>query len=439
MSVDIFLYDDGHEPLLFKDIEKYEITIVQWSVNGSDNVVYIPQNPTGKQQIHVQFAPDSGASAGAVSVLVTHKKGGGCFEPVLLTKSGESLLRLYIPPPSNTAKLPAKILDWVEKHYVSAEIPDAIRDRLIECARFCVSELAGSEDVSAQASLSDLIARLFPYPPMEFSGADCLVVAGSGTDGLQTSSFRLTTPLRDSIPSHPSLGLSLIRVVPLTSSASACRALGKTLQLPDGQTSNPMIGRICSLAYSHGHWRLAAGGSNGVIAIYEHDGGGWRRVQVLYAAPIAVLGLAFSPDGNRLAAVSLDGTCVVYDTKSERRSGPSQSLPVTEKNGRGVPTAVAFSPEGTHLVVATGFGESPEVYLLETAGTCSPRLVHTSNREGGIHALSFRPRTGHDQEVELLIASVSSKAEPHPLVVEALLIRETSTDARELGQFELPK
>lgn len=257
MSVDIFLYDDGHEPLLFKDIEKYEITIVQWSVNGSDNVVYIPQNPTGKQQIHVQFAPDSGASAGAVSVLVTHKKGGGCFEPVLLTKSGESLLRLYIPPPSNTAKLPAKILDWVEKHYVSAEIPDAIRDRLIECARFCVSELAGSEDVSAQASLSDLIARLFPYPPMEFSGADCLVVAGSGTDGLQTSSFRLTTPLRDSIPSHPSLGLSLIRVVPLTSSASACRALGKTLQLPDGQTSNPMIGASVRsrIPTATGDWR----------------------------------------------------------------------------------------------------------------------------------------------------------------------------------------
>jgi WD40 repeat protein len=74
-----------------------------------------------------------------------------------------------------------------------------------------------------------------------------------------------------------------------------------------------------------------------------------------------VVDLAFSPDGNRLATASADGTAKVWDVSTG--SGRTEQ-PLTLYNpDRALVTSVAFSPDGTRLAV-TSYDGTLRIYTL---------------------------------------------------------------------------
>jgi WD40 repeat protein len=78
---------------------------------------------------------------------------------------------------------------------------------------------------------------------------------------------------------------------------------------------------------------------------YEPEADAWR--DLLPAHPGGPIGAAYSPDGRRLATGNMDGTVKIWDAESGREllTLGGQRYPV----GR-----VAFSPDGSRLVVAGG-------------------------------------------------------------------------------------
>jgi len=115
--------------------------------------------------------------------------------------------------------------------------------------------------------------------------------------------------------------------------------------LPD----RPADGFILSLALSADGKRLAFGGADGEIGVWET--GGARSVSTL--VPRAgkhrgVYSLAFTPDGRRLAAYLVAGVKLL-----DAVSGATLAAP-PEDDASGANMTLAFSPDGAALAVASG-------------------------------------------------------------------------------------
>lgn len=92
----------------------------------------------------------------------------------------------------------------------------------------------------------------------------------------------------------------------------------------------------------------------------------------------SVLGVAFGPEGRRLASVSSDGTVKVWDTAS--RSNIATSAP-----SGFIPTSVAFSPDGSRLATGSDDG-TVKVWDPETCV-----LVNTLSGDSGLTGVAFSP------------------------------------------------
>ena len=111
-------------------------------------------------------------------------------------------------------------------------------------------------------------------------------------------------------------------------------------------SGHSQTGRIWGLAFSPDGKRVASSGGAGVLKIWDTSSG--EELLNIAGHSSVVTGVDFSPDGKYLASTSLDGTARVWDASSgeELRLYTNPSGPLY---------GVAFTPDGKN-VIATGAG-----------------------------------------------------------------------------------
>ncbi len=107
--------------------------------------------------------------------------------------------------------------------------------------------------------------------------------------------------------------------------------------------------QVISVAWSPDGSRLAAGGLDGTVQIWNGRSG---RLLLTYRGHHSfILGLAWSPDGTRIASASDDSTAQVWDARSGKLLFLYRSPSPTEAI-----ESVAWSPDGSRIVIGEGIG-----------------------------------------------------------------------------------
>jgi len=116
------------------------------------------------------------------------------------------------------------------------------------------------------------------------------------------------------------------------------------------------VGRVNAVAYNPDGKRLATGGEDHTIRIWDAATG--REVACFRGHTGPINGVAWSPDGSRLATASKDGTARIWDVSSGRE--------VRQLCGPGVAvTAIAWKPDGAR-VATTGHDMRAHVWDADT-------------------------------------------------------------------------
>lgn len=152
-------------------------------------------------------------------------------------------------------------------------------------------------------------------------------------------------------------------------------------------------GWIRSLAFSPDGALLASASTDTTIRLWEFPGGTLRHT--LRGHSDMVSGVAFHPDGTLLASTSRDGTVRFWDTTSGeqvRQWSKAQLFarvpPTTRPDNPSWTTGIAFSPDGSRLAVGTT-AAVVQLFDVETG-----RLIHTLQGHTdwiGMQGVDFSP------------------------------------------------
>ena len=137
-------------------------------------------------------------------------------------------------------------------------------------------------------------------------------------------------------------------------------------------------GWVKSVAFSPDGQRLACASTNGTVTLW--DTGTGQETLTLKGRTIGVFAVAFSPDGKRLATGSMTGSVKLWDT------GNGRETPMPLKGHTVLVHSVAFSPDGRHLASAGGDG----TVMVWDAGTGQETLT-LKGHNGGVLSVAFSP------------------------------------------------
>ncbi|MGW5345008.1 nSTAND1 domain-containing NTPase [Streptomyces sp. NPDC004050] len=183
--------------------------------------------------------------------------------------------------------------------------------------------------------------------------------------------------------------------------------------------SPPFADTVYALAFSPDGGLLAAGAGDGTVRVWEpphtnaaaaSPAGGASVGTVLPGPSSAVYGLAFAPDGARLAAGSADGGVYVWERGTAARpaaSAPDGTGPVAG-GGTGAGTggfgparrlggsdrpvhSVAFRPGGPAVLAAGGADGAVRLWDASGSGEPVPRQQPLTGAGGPVFGLSFSP------------------------------------------------
>jgi WD40 repeat protein/serine/threonine protein kinase len=165
------------------------------------------------------------------------------------------------------------------------------------------------------------------------------------------------------------------------------------MKLWDVQNSHELLvwehreGRVWSLAFSpDGKW-IASGGTGDARrgALIVRDAATGDEVRTLHGPAEDVYGVAFSPDGQRLAAACKDATVTVWNAKT----GEQQ---LTFRGHRHAVWCVAFSPDSRLLATGSGqISKQADIELKIWDARTGQERVTLRGHTGAVHSLVFSP------------------------------------------------